>query len=124
MSAILPLVVPALKVVPNAVSRASRLRVFLRPLTYARLALRCALPQQRNTDQKELLFRRYPLMWSDHHNECAESNGNSAGNVHQFAKPLIEHSQHQNDSGEYPDHAIHSLLPDTLKPLLANVNRT
>lgn len=48
----------------------------------------------------------------------------NAADVQQFSESFIEHGEDQNDSGEYPDHAIHSLLPDTLKPLLANVNRT
>jgi hypothetical protein len=56
---------------------------------------------------------------SEHDKDCC-----NAADVQQFSESFVEDRKHQHHRREYPDHAIHSLLPDTLKPLLANVNRT
>jgi hypothetical protein len=106
MSAILPLVALVSKGAPIDASRAFLLRVFLHQLIYARLAPRCALPQQRSTDKKALSFRRYPSVWSDHQKECAESNSNSTSNEYKLAKSLIVNRESNHAESEYPDHGL------------------
>jgi hypothetical protein len=56
---------------------------------------------------------------SEHDKDCCNS-----ADVQQFSESFVEDRKHQHHRREYPDHAIHSLLPINIKPLLANVNRT
>src|ERR1700677_4813070 len=134
MSAIPLLFVPALKVVPNDVSRASRLRVFLRALAYVRHALRCVISQGHSkmlattlsVENSSVMSNSANYAEQDHRAEHKANDYRSSiasqrvpNSAEQISKVFAQEKQYQERANEQcSDHVIYSLAT-MLKPLLA-----